>query len=184
MGFQFALSDGLHPHLRLNFFLGGKAVLMLMAVEPSHDHDPAEEATCEDDPSRHNSPGFCRQCQRASDLRCAHCGSTDCETDHPEALSHRGLAEKYRRLLLHISSQKQLDKGYYIECVLIATGDHAAEGISMTAFAKRWRVTRAAVSKHCVAICAFLGIEPSAAMRSEQARESYRRSNVRPLKII
>jgi hypothetical protein len=54
----------------------------------------------------------------------------------------------------------------------------------MSEFAKRWRLTRAAVSKHCVAICAFLGIEPSAAMRSEAARESYRKSNVRPLKIV
>lgn len=154
--------------------------MLLAIVEP---HNPADDASTEDDPSRHMTPGFCRQCGRQSDLCCQHCGSTDCETDHGESRDRKGVQEGFRRLLLHIASQKQLDKGYYIECVLIATGDHAAEGISMSEFAKRWRVTRAAVSKHCVAICAFLGIQPSAAMRSEAARATYRMSNIRPLTI-
>lgn len=72
---------------------------------------------------------------------------------------------------------------YYLGCILIATGDPASEGISLKEYGKQWGVTRAAVSKHCVFICAYLGISPSPSMLSEECREEYRKHNVRKVKL-
>jgi len=47
------------------------------------------------------------------------------------------------------------------------------KGISETAIAKRHGVTRAAVSKRCVELCERMGLPPSRAMKSEEAREIY-----------
>jgi hypothetical protein len=54
-------------------------------------------------------------------------------------------------------------------------------GDSMTEIAKRHGVTRAAVSKRCVELTRALNLNPSRAMRSVSARQSYRRARLRHL---
>lgn len=61
-----------------------------------------------------------------------------------------------------------------VECLALATGI-SYRGDSMTDIARRYGVTRAAVSKRCVEFIDALGLAPSRAMRSPQARQSYRR---------
>lgn len=140
----------------------------------------SSEPFTEDTPSNHNTPGVCHQCGRGGDLACPHCNSTDTEAEGLHQVDKAGLVEKYRRLLM--DAMEKRNTKYYIGCILIATGDPAAEGVSLVEYAKEWGVTRAAVSKHCVAICTYLGIPPSDYMRSEQARESYRKHNKRRAK--
>jgi len=53
----------------------------------------------------------------------------------------------------------------------------------MDEYAKTWGVTKATVSKQCVAICAYLGLPPSRYMRQLDAKDSYRNANRRPQKI-
>jgi hypothetical protein len=139
------------------------------------------EPHTEDTPANHNTPGICHQCGRGGDLICPHCKSTDTEAEGLNQIDKSGLVERYRRLLMDAMSKKNTK--YYIGCILIATGDPAAEGVSMADYAKAWGVTRAAVSQHCVAICTFLGMPPSEYMRSEAARDSYRKHNVRKVKV-
>lgn len=61
-----------------------------------------------------------------------------------------------------------------VECLALATGI-SYTGDSMTDIARRYGVTRAAVSKRCVEFTEALGLPPSRAMRSTKARQSYRR---------
>ncbi|MEI6534600.1 MAG: hypothetical protein WCN98_04605 [Verrucomicrobiaceae bacterium] len=62
-----------------------------------------------------------------------------------------------------------------MECMALVTG-LSYNGDSMTAIARRHNVTRAAVSKRCVEFTRALRLDPSRAMRSMKARESYRKS--------
>ena len=66
-----------------------------------------------------------------------------------------------------------------VECLAVALGLSAYNGESMTSIAKRHGVTRAAVSKRCVDITTQLNLPPSRAMRSEKARNTYRRSQLK-----
>jgi hypothetical protein len=66
-----------------------------------------------------------------------------------------------------------------VECLAVALGLCAYNGESMTAIAKRHGVTRAAVSKRCVDITERLNLPPSRAMRSETARKTYRKSQLK-----
>lgn len=66
-----------------------------------------------------------------------------------------------------------------VECLAVALGLSAYNGESMTSIAKRHGVTRAAVSKRCVDITRQLNLPPSRAMRSEKARKTYRRSQLK-----
>ena len=66
-----------------------------------------------------------------------------------------------------------------VECLAVALGLSAYNGESMTAIAKRHGVTRAAVSKRCVDITRQLNLPPSRAMRTEKARNTYRRSQLK-----
>lgn len=66
-----------------------------------------------------------------------------------------------------------------VECLAVALGLSAYNGESMTSIAKRHGVTRAAVSKRCVDITRQLNLPPSRAMRSEKARNIYRRSQLK-----
>jgi hypothetical protein len=68
-------------------------------------------------------------------------------------------------------------------CYLIATGDAYADGVSMTEVAVTWGVTKAAVSKHCRLICAYLSIAPSQYMRKEATAAKFKTSNRRPVKL-
>lgn len=67
-----------------------------------------------------------------------------------------------------------------LECLALVTG-LAYCGDSMTEIARRHGVTRAAVSKRCVELTRALNLKPSRAMRSLQARQSYRRARLRHL---
>ncbi len=66
-----------------------------------------------------------------------------------------------------------------IECLATALGLSAYNGDSMTSIAKRCGVTRAAVSKRCVDITERLNLPPSRAMRSKEARTTYRHSQLK-----
>ena len=67
-----------------------------------------------------------------------------------------------------------------LECLALVTG-LAYCGDSMTDIAKRHGVTRAAVSKRCVELTRALNLKPSRAMRSVEARQSYRQARMRHL---
>lgn len=67
-----------------------------------------------------------------------------------------------------------------LECLALVTG-LAYCGDSMTDIAKRHGVTRAAVSKRCVELTRALNLKPSRAMRSLNARKSYRRARLQHL---
>ena len=67
-----------------------------------------------------------------------------------------------------------------LECLALVTG-LAYCGDSMTEIAKRHGVTRAAVSKRCVELTRALNLQPSRAMRSLPARQSYRRARLKHL---
>ena len=67
-----------------------------------------------------------------------------------------------------------------LECLALVTG-LAYCGDSMTEIAKRHGVTRAAVSKRCVELTRALNLNPSRAMRSLPARQSYRRARLKHL---
>jgi hypothetical protein len=60
-----------------------------------------------------------------------------------------------------------------IECLALTTGI-AYEGNSMIAIAKRYGLSRAAVSKRCVELAERLGVKNPRPMKSESAREIYR----------
>ena len=66
-----------------------------------------------------------------------------------------------------------------IECLAIALGLRVYAGDSMTEVANRHGVTRAAVSKRCVDITTRLNLQPSRAMRSKRARQTYRNSQLK-----
>jgi hypothetical protein len=67
-----------------------------------------------------------------------------------------------------------------VECLALATGISYL-GDSMTEIARRYGVTRAAVSKRCVEFTDALNLNPSRAMRSPEARQSYRRRRIHEL---
>jgi hypothetical protein len=68
-----------------------------------------------------------------------------------------------------------------LECLALVTGLSYC-GDSMTEIAARHGVTRAAVSKRCVELSRALNLQPSRAMRSISARQSYRRARLKHLR--
>ena len=66
-----------------------------------------------------------------------------------------------------------------LECLAVALGLSAYNGESMSEIARRHGISRAAVSKRCVDITTRLTIPPSRAMRSEMARKTYCRSQLK-----
>ena len=129
----------------------------------------------------HTVPATCRKCYKRGDLVCPHCGSLDVEPDDLYVKDRKRLLENIRRLL--ITADKNRCTAYWVQIILLATGDPAAEGVSLSDVAKNCKVTRAKVSKDCAALCERLNISPSEYMKSEEARDSYRESNRRPAKI-
>lgn len=65
-----------------------------------------------------------------------------------------------------------------LECFALVSGLSYA-GDSMTAIARKYGVTRAAVSKRCVELTERLGLPPSRAMRSLTARRAYSDAQLR-----
>jgi hypothetical protein len=90
-----------------------------------------------------------------------------------EALIDRKTARKVRRIIIEIMEAK--NARLTTECLALVTGVGFL-GDSETAIAKKYNLTRAAVSKRCVELCEKLGLPPARAMKSEAARESYRAS--------
>jgi len=86
-------------------------------------------------------------------------------------MSPEDVWEILRRVIGEIKSSK--NPGLTIECVALASG-LSYLGDSQQEIATRHGVTRAAVSKRCVQFCEAIGLEPSRAMRSLDAREAYR----------
>lgn len=85
---------------------------------------------------------------------------------------HEDVLQFIRRLVGELLGQDNVRLS--VECLALATGISYL-GDSMTDIARRYGVTRAAVSKRCVEFTDALGLAPSRAMRSTKARQSYRR---------
>ena len=85
---------------------------------------------------------------------------------------HEDVLHFVRRLVGELLGQDNVRLS--VECLALATGI-SYMGDSMTDIARRYGVTRAAVSKRCVEFTDALGLAPSRAMRSTKARQSYRR---------
>jgi hypothetical protein len=157
----------------------------VMNVAQTHPHSLGFEngervQTIEDHPASHTASGYCRRCKHDADLQCAKCRSLDVVPIGEPQPSRAKINERFRLLILQAHDHPE--PKFYLGCLFIAVGDPAAGGRTMTDYAKSWGVTRAAVSKLCVSICAFLGIDPSPYMKSKQSKESFRDSNRRPLK--
>lgn len=63
-----------------------------------------------------------------------------------------------------------------VECLTLVLGLSAYDGSSMTAIARRHKITTSAVSKRCVELTETLSIRPSRAMQSILARENHRKA--------
>jgi DNA-binding phage protein len=100
----------------------------------------------------------------------------DHEAEQTEEPKSRDAIEVLRHFVADLISEG--NTRLTIECLAVALGLSAYNGESMTSIAKRHGVTRAAVSKRCVDITRQLNLPPSRAMRSEKARNTYRRSQL------
>ena len=127
----------------------------------------------------------CPSCGKNGDAFCPHCHAEY----HPDSLvedygfrpsTAQELLKKMGDFASWVMTKRNTK--FWWECYLIATGSAAADGRSMTGVAKEWGVSKATVSKHCVMICARLGVIPSRAMLSEEARNKYKLTNRRNAK--
>lgn len=91
----------------------------------------------------------------------------------PEPSEERRMCRLLRRLIGEIMGQDATKLS--LECLSLVTG-LTYDGDSMTRIARKYGVTRAAVSKRCVELTQALNLNPSRAMRSRKARHSYRTS--------
>lgn len=101
----------------------------------------------------------------------------DHEDEALETHSMGSATEILRRLVADIVAED--NTRLTIDCLSIALGLRVYAGDSMTTIAKRHGISRAAVSKRCVDIIERLKLPPSRAMRSEQARKIYQRSQLK-----
>jgi hypothetical protein len=104
----------------------------------------------------------------------------DHEEDTKQQAITAGMTEA-NRILRHLVADLLAEGNtrLTVECLAVALGLSAYNGESMTDIAKRYGVTRAAVSKRCVDITKRLNLLPSRAMRSELARKIYRSSQLK-----
>ncbi|MBP72827.1 MAG: hypothetical protein CMA70_04505 [Euryarchaeota archaeon] len=98
-------------------------------------------------------------------------GQPEEKVEVTSGMSPEEVWEILRRVIGEIKSSK--NPGLTIECVALASG-LSYLGDSQQEIATRHGVTRAAVSKRCVEFCNAIGLDPSRAMRSLDAREAYR----------
>ncbi len=101
----------------------------------------------------------------------------DHEEEAPVTQPMRDATEILRHLVADVISEG--NARLTVECLAVALGLSAYNGESMTEIAKRHGISRAAVSKRCVDITEKLNLPPSRAMRSEMARKTYRRSQLK-----
>ena len=86
--------------------------------------------------------------------------------------------EVIRKFLHELAYQR--NPSLTIECFMLVTGV-AYNGSSMTAIARKYGITRAAVSKRCIELSDLLGVHASRAMKSEQARKIYSDARIKSL---
>lgn len=91
----------------------------------------------------------------------------------PQLADAESIHDLLRRLVGELVCQDNAKLS--LECLALVTG-LTYEGASMTEIAARYGVTRAAVSKRCVELTTALNLNPSRAMRTRKARQSYRQS--------
>jgi hypothetical protein len=148
--------------------------------------DPAElpEASC----AHAHTPveAICPRCHLPGDAICPHCKAeytpdSFVEDNEVRVSSPQEIAQRFAKLARLITSKR--NSKFWWACLLVATGDAAAGGISMAELGKQFSVTRACVSKTCVAICKELGLPPSRYMMSEAARVVHRCNNRRNEKV-
>jgi len=102
----------------------------------------------------------------------------DHETEDAEPVNDmRGATRILRHLVADLVAEG--NTRLTIECLAIALGLRVYAGDSMTEIANRHGVTRAAVSKRCVDITTRLNLQPSRAMRSKRARQTYRNAQLK-----
>ena len=97
--------------------------------------------------------------------------------DGDAAPEMRDATEALRHLVADLISEG--NTRLTVECLAVALGLSAYDGESMTEIARRHSITRAAVSKRCVDITERLNLQPSRAMRSKEARKTYRKSQLK-----
>lgn len=145
-------------------------------------HDPAElprASTC-DHPSTHILEAWCPNCEHEVDAECPHCHA-NVESSGSDGLSEPvTISEFHRRLLLYLASRKNSKVAIY--SFLIATGSGEALGLSMTTFASRFGITKAAISKYCREIIETFNFPPSRYMLTEDNAQKFKLSNRRPVK--
>ena len=101
----------------------------------------------------------------------------DHESDELSDPPLRDATEILRHLVADVISEG--NARLTVECLAVALGLSAYNGESMTDIGKRHGISRAAVSKRCVDITTRLNLPPSRAMRSEMARKTYQRSQLK-----
>ncbi len=124
----------------------------------------------------------CLGCGKNGDAVCPHCGS-EYGPDSPieeyrfKISTNAEFLKKFADFAGYVKAAR--NGRFWLECFTVASGDASADGESMEEIAKRWSVTKACVSKTCIAVCARLGIPPSRAMRDEASRDLYKQHNRR-----
>jgi hypothetical protein len=100
----------------------------------------------------------------------------DQETDENGAITHDAI-DTLRHFVADLIAEG--NTRLTVDCLAVALGLSAYNGESMTEIARRHCITRAAVSKRCVDITERLNLLPSRAMRSKDARKTYRNSQIK-----
>ena len=117
----------------------------------------------------------------AESSRASHTPDIAALVDHDqevhEATGTRNVTDVLRHFVADLLSEG--NTRLTIECLAIALGLSAYDGETMTEIAQRHGITRAAVSKRCVDITKRLKVLPSRAMRSESARKTYQKSQIK-----
>lgn len=92
--------------------------------------------------------------------------------DVEEVTEHYAPLDVVRRIVAELAAQDNIQLSF--DCLSLVTGI-SYDGSSMTDIAKRYGVTRAAVSKRCVEISNALGLPPSRSMKQLTTRITYAR---------
>lgn len=151
--------------------------------------DSPRASSC-DHPADHVLEGMCPACGHPVDAQCPTChgsleasgaGDRQSQMANGQLVSCLTPEEFYRRFVLMIHNAR--NSKFSLGCYLIATGSGFADGVSMTDYAREWRVRKATVSKQCRYICGYLGIPPSRYMREEAVAAKFKLSNRRPRKV-
>lgn len=92
--------------------------------------------------------------------------------DGEEVTEHYAPLDVVRRIVAELAAQDNIQLSS--DCLSLVTGI-SYDGSSMTDIAKKYGITRAAVSKRCVEISNALGLPPSRSMKQLTTRITYAR---------